>query len=65
MSETEFFTIGQIADKLAEPPARITYIIAKHRLKPAKRVGIYRLFTSQQVEAIKQGCFNIQIRGGN
>ncbi len=65
MTDTELFTLGQIADILAEPPARINYIIAKHRIKPVKRIGIFRLFDSKQIKAIKQGCFNIQIRGGN
>lgn len=62
MNEQELWTIGQIADRLAEPPTRVAYIISKYRLKPAQRVGIIRLFSDQQVEAIKQGLFNIQIR---
>ncbi len=62
MTERELWTIGQIADRLEEPPARVAYIVAKHRLKPVDRVGIIRLFSHQQVEAIKQGLYRIQIR---
>ena len=62
MTEKELLTIGQIADQLEEPPARVAYIISKHRLKPVERVGIIRLFSGQQVEAIKRGLYNIQIR---
>ncbi len=56
-------TVGQIADCLGEPPSRVAYIISKYRLKPVDRVGIIRLFDEKQVEAIKYGLFNIQIRG--
>ena len=55
-------TIGQIADLLNEPPSRVAYIVSKYRLKEAKRVGIIRLFSPEQVEAIRQGLYNIQIR---
>ena len=60
--EHKLLTVGQIADHLREPPARIAYIISKYRLKPIKRVGIIRLFDEEQVKAIKQGLYNIQIR---
>ncbi len=59
---TDLQTISQIADKLGEPPQRVDYIIRKHRLKPQQRVGIIRLFNEQQVEAIKEGLYGIQIR---
>ena len=57
------FTASQIADQLGEPPQRVTYIIHKYRLKPVQRVGIIRLFSEEQIKAIKQGLYNIQIRG--
>ncbi len=60
----ELLTIGQIAEKLQEPPARVAYVVSKHRLKPQQRVGIIRLFGEEQVEAIKEGLYNIQIRRG-
>lgn len=60
--EDELLTIGQIADRFEEPPARVAYIVAKHRLKAVKRVGIIRLFSQKQVEAIKLGLYGIQIR---
>jgi len=60
--EKEFLTIGQIADHLEEPPARVAYIVSKYRLKPVQRIGIIRLFSEEQVKAIKQGLYGIQIR---
>ncbi len=62
--ERKLLTIGQSADRLEEPPARVAYIISKHRLKPVDRVGIIRLSSDQQVELIKQGLYNIKIRKG-
>ncbi|MCP4612709.1 MAG: hypothetical protein GY845_28770 [Planctomycetes bacterium] len=58
----QLLTIGQIADILEEPPARIAYIISKYRLKPVSRVGIIRLFSTEQVKTMKQGLYGIQIR---
>lgn len=55
-------TVSQIADQLGEPPQRVDYIIRKHRLKPQQRVGIIRLFGTEQIQAIKEGLYNIQIR---
>ena len=62
MLEQNLLTIGQIADVLHEPPARIAYIISKYRLKPVQRIGIIRLFGEEQIKAIKQGLYGIQIR---
>ena len=59
---TELLTIGQIADRLREPPARVAYVVSKYRLKPVSRVGIIRLFDEEQVKVIKQGLYGIQIR---
>ena len=60
--ENNLLTIGQISDLLSEPPARVAYIVSKYRLKPVARVGIIRLFNEQQIKAIKQGLYGIQIR---
>jgi len=62
MIENDLLTIGQIAERLQEPPARVAYVVSKYRLKAVQRVGIIRLFTPEQVKAIKQGLYGIQIR---
>jgi hypothetical protein len=62
MENANLYTASQIADRLGEPPQRITYIIRKYRLKPVQRIGIIRLFSEEQVKAIKQGLYGIQIR---
>jgi hypothetical protein len=62
MAQINLFTASQIADKFGEPPQRVTYIIRKYRLKPVQRIGIIRLFSEEQMDAIKQGLYNIQIR---
>ena len=59
----ELYTVDQIADRLEEPVQRVAYIISKYRLKPVLRVGIIRLFRPEQVKAIRQGLYGIQIRG--
>ncbi len=51
----DYITVGQIADRLGEPPSRVAYAITKYRLKPVTRVGIIRLFSDKQVELIRQG----------
>jgi len=48
-----YFSIGQIADLLEEPPARVAYMIRKHRIKASYRVGIIRLFSSEQVDSLR------------
>ena len=58
----ELQTVGQIADLLKEPPSRVAYIVSKYRIKAVMRVGIIRLFSEEQIKAIKYGLYNIQIR---
>ncbi len=60
--EQDLLTLGQIADHLREPPARVAYIVSKYRLKPVQRIGIIRLFDEEQIKVIKQGLYGIQIR---
>ena len=62
MTETIYYTVTKIAEMLGEPPQRVDYIIRKHRLKPVERIGLIRLFGTEQVEAIKEGLYGIQIR---
>ena len=62
MVDTNLLTASQIADRLGEPPQRVGYIIRKFRLKPIERVGIIRLFSEEQLEAVRQGLYGIQIR---
>ncbi len=63
MADINYYTTAsQIADMLEEPPQRVTYVIRKYRLKAVRRVGIIRLFSEEQVKAIKQGLYGIQIR---
>jgi hypothetical protein len=61
MAGQELLTVGQIADRLSEPPGRVAYVIAKHRLKPLQRVGILRLFDADQVITIKEGLYDMRI----
>ena len=62
MVNPNFYTVSNIADTLHEPPQRVAYVIRKYRLKPVQRVGIIRLFDEDQVSAIKNGLYRIQIR---
>ena len=57
----ELFTAGQMAEQLEEPVSRVTYIIRKYRIKPVSRVGIIRQFTEEQVNAIKDGLYELHI----
>jgi hypothetical protein len=60
--KTAVLTVGQIADRLGEPPSRVAYVICRHRLRPVARVGLTRLFSEQQVTAIQQGMKELQVR---
>ena len=58
----ELYTVGEISEQLGEPVPRVAYIIQKYRLKPVERVGIIRRFNTKQIEVIKKGLYDIQIR---
>ena len=60
--EKQLFTTGQIGDLLQESPDRVGYMIRKHRIKPARRIGAFRLFDLRQVELIRRYLYDIQIR---
>ena len=63
MLKSDLLTATQISEILGEPPQRVTYIIRKHRIKPVNRIGIIRLFSPDQIEIIKHGLYDIQVRG--
>ncbi len=63
--KTAVLTVGQIADRLGQSPSRVAYLIAKHRLKPVGRVGIIRLFSEQQTEAIQESIQGLHSRRRN
>lgn len=63
MNPDGMLTVTKMADELGEPPRRIDYIIKKHRIKPATRVAMTRLFTQKQLRLIKWYLQDIQIRG--
>lgn len=59
----KLYTIGELVDLFEETPARVSYITRKLRIKPESRVGTFRLFGKRQIELIKSGLYNMQIRG--
>jgi hypothetical protein len=59
----KLYTIGELADLFEEPPQRVSYITRKLRIKPETRVGTFRLFGERQINLIKNGLYNIQVRG--
>lgn len=61
---SEVFTIGELADVLKQPPARINYIISRDRLKPAARIANIRLFDEVAVERIRLSLIKIKIPEG-
>lgn len=62
MDKTAVLTLGQIADELGQPPSRVNYVVSKYRLKPVARVGIIRLFSEQQAQAIRERLSGTQNR---
>ena len=58
---SHLLTVSQIAEEFGEPPQRVAYIIRKFRIKPEERIGIIRLFSENQLKAIKQGLYGIRI----
>ncbi len=62
MVDTSLLTVSHIAEWLAEPPQRVAYVIRKCRIKPVQRIGLIRLFSESQLEAIRRGLYDIQIR---
>lgn len=54
------FTIGDIAKIVNASKQQIGYVIDKLKLDTDHRCGITRLFTADQVEAIKVGLLNLK-----
>jgi len=62
LTEQNYLTIGQIAEKLQEPVARVGYVVSKYHIKHVRRIGIIRIFSPEQIEAIRQGLYGLQVR---
>lgn len=46
-------TIRQLAQRLAEPEHRVRYAVESRNIQPAARAGAVRLFSENQVPAIR------------
>jgi hypothetical protein len=49
----KFYTLRDIAKELRVPFHRVRYAISEGRIKEAARIGIVRVFTSDQLPLIK------------
>ena len=48
----ELFTVGQVAERLGLPLHVVRYAIDAYRIKPRMRVGILRVWSGDDLEAI-------------
>ena len=62
---TVMVTTGQIARDTGEPRARVNYAIEKVGIREHARAGIIRLFSSNQIPAIKAAIATIRVRKQN
>jgi predicted transcriptional regulator len=46
-------TVGEIAKQINYPIHRVAYIIRTRRIKPVRKVGILRVFSTKAVNQIK------------
>jgi hypothetical protein len=53
MASAEYLTVRDIARQTGRPFHVIKYAIAAHNIREAGRVGVIRLFTSDQLPAIE------------
>jgi len=59
----QVFTTGQIAEQSGVRREQVAYAIHREGIEPVGRAGIVRLFGEGQIGAIREGLYNIQIRG--
>lgn len=59
---SNLYTTGQIAEILKERPMRVEYIVRRECLKPVDRVGLIRLFSGDQLLAIKEKLFAMRVQ---
>ena len=58
MANTDFFTVGALAEKLNCPIHRIQYLITARRIDPVQRIGGYRLFSPDVLKQLRDEIDN-------
>ena len=59
----DLFSIKEMSIEYHEPPKRIEYLIAKHRIRHIRRIGLTRMFDAPAQAQILEALRGIQIRG--
>ncbi len=64
ISETTFLTLGQLARRMRVSIHRIKYAVDQHRVEPAMRVGITRVWRPDQIPAIESALRRVASNRG-
>ncbi len=54
-----FLTLGQIVERTGEPPHRVKYAIDAYHIKPVMRIGITRVWSEDQLGAIRSALARV------
>lgn len=71
MSETieldgqRFLTLGQLSEHLKTPIHRVKYVLERHRIAPAARVGIIRVWSENDLPRIRQALAHVRRSRGS
>ncbi len=60
----EWFTLGELARHFDTTDHKIKYAIAQHRVEPAKRVGIFRIWSTDQLPQIESALRRVASNRG-
>ena len=58
----DLFSIKEMSIEYHEPPKRIEYLIAKHRIAHVRRIGLTRMFDAPAQAQILEALRSMQIR---
>lgn len=53
------FTLGQLAERLGVPVHRLKYAIDQHRILPAMRVGILRVWSENEIPRMRRALARV------
>ena len=58
-SDTEYLTLGQLAERLDVTTHRLKYALDQYRVRPRMRVGITRVWTQEDLPRIKSALARV------
>ena len=64
METQTLYTVREVAQRIGHPRTRVAHACDVYGITPTRRAGMVKLYSDDQVSAIRAACRRVASRGG-